>query len=74
MKPVTGPSGDNPITDAQIRKLRAGSDLNLQVVIKRALGSDVGSLQGMPPSDDEVARCRTACAVFYNKRFGGADE
>lgn len=62
MKPVTGPDGDNPITDEQIRELRAsappGSDIvrDCNWALERACC----------PS-----RARARCAAAYNARHGG---
>jgi hypothetical protein len=81
-RPVTGPDGDNPITDEQIRELRAdyfsdhtsytnGSELSasaqLDVFDVALWPSDVHARAWLTP-----AEARTRCAAAWNARQGGA--
>lgn len=68
MKPVTGPDGDNPITDEQIREERAA-------LFADPVNSD--QLIGLVSCIDALGRshrrgmARSAVAAAWNARHGG---
>lgn len=73
-RPVTGPDGDNPITDEQIRELLYdGLDRGDRVLVrlaKIALGEWHGAGRWKPGEDgayaDQAAEARARCAAAYN--------
>ncbi len=71
MKPVTGPDGDNPITDAQIRQVRDAAtrerDATLLGTALNALRTPGWYFQNGPAYD----AARKRCAAAWNARHGG---
>lgn len=59
MKPVTGPDGDNPISDEQIRELRRAGAIGATDCHIALWGSWLRSAT------------RTRCAAAWNARHGG---
>lgn len=60
MKPVTGPDGDNPITDEQIRDVR---DLAIRSGDIDMIANCQGALGALGADDGS---CRARCADAYN--------
>lgn len=66
-RPVTGPDGDNPITDEQIRDLRD----EVRAEIERLIGIKNNCLDGLDVgASPQRAAARARCAAAYNARLG----
>jgi hypothetical protein len=72
--PVTGPAGDNPITDEQIRwladEVEPGVARNFMTVAQTALGAAIWTaLFGIGVAGQTlIVDARTRCAAAYNAR------
>ena len=72
MKPVTGPDGDNPITDEQIRELLRdveGVDRN-DVDLARLCYYALGQWHAGQDRHCATSHARECCAAAWNARHG----
>jgi hypothetical protein len=68
---VTGPDGDNPITDAQIRELRA-VHLDPSPLWRREYAIALGEQRTVNDPEGDMRTARARCAAAWNARQGGA--